>query len=95
VSTLHRWGLAVPLTILSMLFLGATILGIWAFWGDDTTAQHTITVIITVLFAVNVVLSLSIGVDRRITAIPWLRLITIAVIFLLGCGALLLRRSLY
>lgn len=52
-NLLHRWGLAVPLTILSLLFLGASVLNIGAYRSGDTTPQHVWTVVITALFAVS------------------------------------------
>ncbi|GAA2542841.1 hypothetical protein GCM10010435_08290 [Winogradskya consettensis] len=35
---MHRWGLAIPLALMSLLFVGATAIGIWAYWAVDTTA---------------------------------------------------------
>lgn len=93
-STLTRWRLATPLLLLSLLFLAATLIGAWAYWSLQSTAERAITVLLAVMFATNAGMSISIGTDRSIQDTPWLRIGTIILVFLLGCGMTIARRNL-
>jgi hypothetical protein len=86
VNAFKRWRLAVPLALLSLLPLAATIIGIIAFWRDDGPARRAITVFLAVMFAACFAVALSIGLDHRMQSPPWLRIGIIAVFLLLGCG---------
>ncbi|WP_249997658.1 hypothetical protein [Actinoplanes sp. M2I2] len=81
-----RWRIAIPLVIISAIALGATVLGAWAYWEKDTTAQHLLTVFLGIIFALCVGISISIGADRKIEDTPWLRIGTVALFILLACG---------
>lgn len=85
-SPLRRWRIAIPLAIISGLALAATVLGAWAYWDQDNTAQHLLTVFLGVMFAVCVGISISIGVDRKIEDVPWLRIGTVALFIALACS---------
>jgi hypothetical protein len=94
VSALIRWRLAIPLVFLSLICLAATVIGAWAYWAVDSAAERALTVFLAVMFAINVAISVSIGTDRRLQDTPWLRVGTVILFFLLGCGVTLVRRSL-
>ena len=93
-TTLARWRLAIPFMLFSALFLFGTVLGAWAYWSRWTLAERLITVFLGVMFAINLGISVSIGVDRRIDDTPWWRMGTVALFFLLACGVTLVRRGL-
>jgi hypothetical protein len=86
VNALKRWRLAVPLALLSLLPLAATIIGMIAFWQDDSPARRAITVFLAVMFAACFGVALSIGFDRKMESPPWLRIGTIVAFIVLGCG---------
>ncbi|MGX6606227.1 hypothetical protein ACWKSP_29500 [Micromonosporaceae bacterium Da 78-11] len=90
----HRWRLAIPLTVLSGLCLAATLLGARAFWSVDSSAENALTAFLILMFAMMVGMAVSIGFDRNIQDMPWLRLGTIALFFVLASGVALVRRSL-
>jgi hypothetical protein len=94
VSALVRWRLAIPLIVLSLLCLAATVIGAWAYWTVDSAAERALTVFLGVMFAINLAMSISIGTDRRLQDTPWLRVGTVILFFLLGCGVALVRRNL-
>jgi hypothetical protein len=94
VRTSIRWRLAAPFIVFSALFLFGTILGAWAYWSGWTLAERLITVFLGVMFAATLGISISIGTDRTIQDIPWLRIGTIVVFFALACGVTLVRRTL-
>lgn len=85
-SPWHRWRIAIPLTLISAVLLGATLLGAWAYWSTDNTTRNLITAFLAVMFATCFAVSMSIGLDRRIDSVPWLRIATIAVLIALACG---------
>lgn len=89
-----RWRLAIPFIAFSALFLFGTGLGAWAYWSGWTLAERLITAFLGVMFAINLGVSISIGIDREIRDVPWLRIGTIVVFFALACGVTLVRRSL-
>jgi hypothetical protein len=82
-GTFTRWRLAAPCIVFSALFLFGTILGAWDYWSGWTLAERLITVFLGVMFAANLDISISIGTDRKIQDVPWLRIGTIAVLFAL------------
>lgn len=92
--TFTRWRLAVPFAFFSALFLGGTALGAWAYWSGWTLAERLITVFLGVMFALNLAISISIGTDRKIQDVPWLRIGVIVLFFALACGVTLVRRNL-
>lgn len=94
-TRLHRLRLAVPLAVVSLLCLGATVLGAWAYWSGDTVAQRALTVVLAVLFAAGLTLSVTIGVSRPAEEPPWRLVGAVVVLLLVGWGVALLRRSLY
>jgi hypothetical protein len=94
VNTFTRWRLAMPFIILSGLLLFATGLGAWAFWSQWSGAERAITVFLGIMFAMCVGISVSIGADRKIQDIPWMRMGTVALFIALGCGVTLARRNL-
>ena len=93
-STLHRWAIATPLSILSALCLGAVALGAWAYWSVDSTAERALTAFLGVMFAFNLAVSISIGADRRVEDIPWFRIGSVIVFFALACGVAVVREGL-
>jgi hypothetical protein len=95
VTRLHHWRLAVPLFVVSLLCLGATVLGAWAYWSGDTTAERALTVVLVALFAASLALSVSIGLSRPADEAPWRRIGAIVVLLVVGWGVALLRRTLY
>jgi hypothetical protein len=95
VTRLVRWRLAATLAVVSLLCLGATVLGAWAYWPGDSVAERALTVVLLVLFAAGLALSVTIGVSRPSEETPW-RLVGAAVVLLVvGWAVALLRRSLY
>ncbi|MBL7253373.1 hypothetical protein [Paractinoplanes lichenicola] len=92
--TTTRWRLAIPLILLSGLFLAGSVVGASLYWSRWSAGERFITVFLAVMFAANVGISVSIGTDRKITDTPWLRLGTVALFFLLACGVTLVRRNL-
>jgi hypothetical protein len=93
-SALTRWRLATPLIILSLLCLGATALGAWAYWSVDSTSERALTAFLGIMFATALAASISIGTDRKVQDVPWLRIGTVILLFVLACGVALVRRSL-
>ncbi|UQU63309.1 hypothetical protein COUCH_30505 [Couchioplanes caeruleus] len=93
-SPFLRRRLAVPFIAFSAVFLFGTGLGAWAYWSGWSMAERLITVFLGIMFAINLGISISIGTDRRIDDVPWLRIGTIVVFFALACGVTLVRRSL-
>ena len=93
-SGLTRWRLATPLVILSLLCLSAVILGARLYWSVDGTAERTLTVLAAIMFTANLLLSISIGADRRIQQTPWVRLGIVITLFALSCFVGMLRESL-
>ena len=93
-TALTRWRVAVPFIVFSALFLFGTALGAWAYWSGWSLGERVITVLLGVLFAAALGVSVTIGTDRRGDDLPWWRMGTVVAIFLLGCGATLIRRSL-
>ncbi len=93
-NTFTRWRLAVPFIAFSALFLFGTGLGAWAYWSGWTLAERLITVFLGIMYAFNLGISISIGADRKIQDIPWLRMGTIVLLFALACGVTLVRRNL-
>jgi len=85
-SAVMRWRLATPLITLNLLCLGAAILGARVLWSLEDAAEHALRVLFIVVFTVNLGLSVSIGVDRRIRDTPWLRIATVILIFALSCA---------
>jgi hypothetical protein len=51
-------------------------------------------VFLGIVFAINLAVNISTGTDRRLHDTPWLRVGTIILLFLLGCGIALVRRNL-
>jgi hypothetical protein len=86
VSPFKRWRIATPLAIISALLLGATALGAWAYWGDDSTAERVLTVFLCLMFALCLGISVSIGLDRKLQDVPWLRIGTVVLFIALACG---------
>lgn len=93
-TTSLRWRLALPFIVFSALFLFGTGVGAWAYWSGWTLAERLITVFLGIMFASNLAISISIGADRTIQHMPWLRMGTIALFFVLACGVTLVRRNL-
>jgi hypothetical protein len=89
-----RWRLATPLLLMSLLSLGATLLGAWAYWSVDDAYERFLTVFLAIMFAMNVGMSISIGTDRNLDDTPWLRIGTIILFFVLACGVAIVRRNL-
>lgn len=89
-----RWRLAAPLLLLSLLCLAATLIGAWAYWAVDDAAERAVTIVLAVMYAANVGISTSIGADRNLNDTPWARIGTIVLVFLLSCGAAIVRRNL-
>jgi uncharacterized membrane protein len=89
-----RWQLAMPFMILTGLFLFGTSASAWFNWSSWSLAERLITVCMIVIFALTFGTSVSIGVDRRIDDVPWLRMGVIALYLALGCGVTLVRRNL-
>ncbi len=85
-SPLKRWRIAIPLVLISAIALGATVLGAWAYWDQDSTAQQLLTVFLGVMFTACIGIGISIGIDRKIHDTPWLRIGTVALFILLACG---------
>ncbi|GAB1692735.1 hypothetical protein [Krasilnikovia sp. M28-CT-15] len=85
-SPFKRWRIAIPLAIISALLLGATLLGAWAYWDKDSIPARALTIFLAGMFAACLGISISIGVDRKIQDIPWLRIGTIALFVALACG---------
>lgn len=85
-SPFKRWRIALPLTIISALALAATIVGAVVYWDVDSTQRNLLTVFLGVMFAACTAVSLSIGFDRGIQDVPWLRIITVVVFIALACG---------
>lgn len=92
--TFTRWRLAAPFIFFSGLFLFGTGLGAWAYWSGWTFTERLITVFLGLMFALNLGISISIGTDRKMQDIPWLRIGTIVLFFALACGVTLVRRTL-
>jgi len=86
VSPFKRWRIAIPLALISALLLGATVLGAWAYWDDDSTAEHALTIFLGLMFALCLGISVSIGLDRKLQDVPWLRIATVALFIALACG---------
>ncbi|MFI5491903.1 hypothetical protein [Actinoplanes sp. NPDC051859] len=85
-TTFQRWRIAVPLAAVSAILLGATVLGAWAYWADDSLPRRAMTVFLGLMFGVCLASSLSIGFDRKLTDVPWLRIATVAALVALACG---------
>lgn len=94
-TRLYRWRLAASLFAVSLLCLGATAAGAWAYWPGDTAAERALTVVLLALFAGSVAVSVSIGLSRPTDEAPWLRIGATVVLLVVGWGVALLRRSLY
>ena len=92
-SPFKRWRIALPLTIISALALAATIVGAIVYWGVDGTGRNLLTVFLGVMFAACTAISLSIGFDKKIEDVPWLRIITVVVFIALACGVSWVRDS--
>ncbi|GGQ87388.1 hypothetical protein [Couchioplanes azureus] len=90
----QRWRIAVPLAVISALLLGATALGAWAYWNVDSTAENALTVFLCLMFVLCLGTSLSIGFDRKISDVPWLRIGTVLVFIVLSCGVSWVRDTL-
>jgi hypothetical protein len=86
VTPFKRWRIAIPLILISALALGATLLGAWAYWSQDNSTQHLLTIFLSIMFILGAAISISIGVDSRIQDIPWLRIGTVVLLILLACG---------
>jgi hypothetical protein len=86
VTLLKRWRIAIPLSLLSALPLGATLLGAWAYWDQDSTAARALTIVLALMFAACLGISISIGLDGKIQDTPWLRIGTVVVFIALACG---------
>jgi hypothetical protein len=93
-TTFTRWRLATPLLLLSTLCLAATLIGAWAYWAVDDTAERAITVFLAVMYATTAGISISIGTDRTLNDTPWARIGAITLLFLLSCGVAIVRRNL-
>ncbi|MGA5305987.1 hypothetical protein ACPCHT_39285 [Nucisporomicrobium flavum] len=93
-NAFRRWRIAVPLAILSALLLGATVLGAWAYWSEDSAAENALTAFLCLMFAACLGISISIGVDRRIDDVPWLRIGTVVIFIALACGVSWVRDTL-
>lgn len=89
-----RWRIAIPLASISATLLGATALGAWAFWGDDSAAERALTLFLGLMFAGCLGISLSVGVDRQIQDIPWMRIGWVTLLILLACGVSWIRDGL-
>jgi hypothetical protein len=86
VSPFARWRIAIPLALISALALAATILGASAYWGEDSVARNALTIFLGLMFALCLGISISIGVDRKLNDVPWLRIGTVVVFIALACG---------
>jgi len=93
VTPVKRWRIAIPLVVLSALPFAATLLGSWVYWDQDSNGRRALTVFLAVMFALCVGISVSIGVDRRIRDVPWLRIGAVALLILLACGVSWVRDS--
>jgi hypothetical protein len=86
VKLLTRWRLAMPFIFFSGWLVFATALGAWAYWSEWSLAERLMTIFMAIVFTMTLGLSISIGADRRISGVPWLRMGTIMVFFALGLG---------
>jgi hypothetical protein len=85
-DALTRWRLAKPFIVLSGLLLFATALGAWAYWSRWSLAERLITIFLGIMSTMTLAVSISIGADRRISDVPWLRMGIIVIFFALAFG---------
>jgi hypothetical protein len=81
-----RWRIALPFALISGLFLIMTALGAWLYWSTDNSAERALTVFLCVMYGICLAVSVSIGLDRRIQRVPWLRMGTVALFIVLSIG---------
>ncbi len=81
-----RWRLAFPLIFFTLLLFVATAGGLWLYWDVDSPIRRALTAFMCLMLGITVGISVSIGADRRIESIPWLRLGAIVVFVALTTG---------
>lgn len=81
----NRWRLAIPLIGLSALFFAASLTGTVVWWSLSSPGDRAVRVATSVLSAVSLAASVSIG-TMRAEDVPWVRIGVVAGGLVLCCG---------
>ncbi|WP_436530077.1 hypothetical protein [Actinoplanes sp. HUAS TT8] len=85
-SVLQRWRIAFPFVVFTLLLLAATAGGLWLYWDVDNPARRALTGFMCLMLAIAVGISISIGADSRIRAVPWARMGAVTLFIALTTG---------
>ena len=86
----QRWGLALPLILLSLLLAAPAVFGTATWWTLHGTGYRVLSVVICLVVAAQLAVAVSIGV-RPTREVPWIRIGLVVFGILLTCGLARLR----